>query len=635
MMRRLVGLVALAMILAAGCAETQTSSPAAAAGAVADKPAVDPLAGLDRAVKLWEEGLPVGEEERLVQVEKDFKKVIASGWEPTWSGLAPNLTDKQIAAMSSEDLGKACFTSGLPARTVLLYNSRYVAIKRLEIMYKGYAELFARPDCWKAFPATSDFYASQLDPRGKGTDNVNGIMGLAQLPEFYPYPPVRKSLAGHERELIAAHLVALKKISVYLGSPVKSGEAEPFFSANAPYELITWGLALGHRLLPEQYAAACEALRRLPQGDGQSRGDVKKYVDLAIEQLQPFVVKLAPAVAIDKAVIPKAVADLIADLGNEDFKKRQAAEQALVEMGQSAVAGLQAAAKDPDPERSSLAKPAIKTIEERRWGPAVNGVRLGVRADTRSWRADQIPSFLVDIRNDGPRQFLCIVAGQRNCQLAVDGQWYKWPAGLGGGVMPPLLVGQPITDTLITLSPMWEEAVADELEWRQDGFITPEGRKRLELKPGRHTVRVGWIVEPTRVDTGGGFRVIGPPLEIEIKPVAGPQSPTWPASAELTVAVVDLAFKHGLMINEIAHGQDKAEGAKRLAETIQSAETVERLAAKSPPLLPAAKRFRQALLEFREALEKNQPTKTADAAIFAARFELINTLVGAKVLPVD
>jgi hypothetical protein len=232
------------------------------------------------------------EERRLDAVTRRLRESVASGWRPPWSDLEIQMTDEQIASASTETLAKACFASGLPARTFLLSNSPNAAIRRLEVLYRGYAELFGRADAWKVPIAVIDLYASALDPRGQAVGNVNAIMGLTTLPELYGYPSIRKSMVGHEKEIIVAHIRGLERISAYLASDLELGQedaSQPFFSVTAPITLVRWALALGRRLSVERYELAYTALSeyRWLQGDDPRR--VKPFLDRAVKELGRFI----------------------------------------------------------------------------------------------------------------------------------------------------------------------------------------------------------------------------------------------------------------------------------------------------------------------------------------------------------
>jgi len=277
--------------LPSASAATSQTTPSATQPAPSQPQRINPLANIDSVIRDFQKGLEQSEDLRLAQFDLELRRSLQLGWKPPWSDLAPGLTDEQIRTMSTEDLGKACLASGLPARSMMIYDNPHFGIRRLEILHKGYTELFRRPDSWKAFAAVADLCSSQLDPNGPTNDNVNAVMVLTSLPYFYGYPAIRKQLAGHEREIISAHLQSLKRISAYLDAPPGKGQAAnsaPFFSATAPTSLITSALALGKAVSPEKYEAARLALSRHQWAKDYSARDVKQYVDDATSELQRF-----------------------------------------------------------------------------------------------------------------------------------------------------------------------------------------------------------------------------------------------------------------------------------------------------------------------------------------------------------
>jgi len=269
----------------------QDSAGAIQPAPVATRPAFDPLAGLDEAIRQYKKGLDPVEQERLKKMDDSWKQDLKRGWKPPWSHLAANLTDQEIESLSTAELGRRLFDNGLPARTLMLYNSTNAGIKRLEVLYKGYKELFHRSDCWKGLIASLDYYAAQLAVSGKATDNVNAITGLMTVPKFYSYPAIRVNITGHEREIIAAHVRALRRISAYLNASAAStgkGQHEAFFAPMAPSALINWALALGQGLSEQQYQAARAALANPKWAKGIPASEVRAYIDEAAIMLEKF-----------------------------------------------------------------------------------------------------------------------------------------------------------------------------------------------------------------------------------------------------------------------------------------------------------------------------------------------------------
>jgi len=279
-----VGLGLLLGLAAAWAGDDSATAPAT-------RLAFEPLAGLDQAIREYKKGLDAVEEARLKRLEDDLKESLKSGWKPTWSDLDAKLTDKEIESLSTTELSRRLFDSGLPARTLMLYDSANAGIRRLEVLHKGYKELFHRPDCWKGLVASMDYYAAQLDVHAKGTVNVNAITGLMTVPMFYTYPVIRANITGHEREIIAAHVRALKRLSAYLSASVAAtgtDKPKPFFAAMAPSALTNWALVLGQGLSEQQYQAARAALSHPKWAGGLVASDMRPYIDEAAIVLQQF-----------------------------------------------------------------------------------------------------------------------------------------------------------------------------------------------------------------------------------------------------------------------------------------------------------------------------------------------------------
>jgi len=258
------------------------------ATAPATRAQADPLAGLSAVIRRYDKRPDAAEQRRLDSLENRLKESLKSGWKPPWADLAVQLTDEGIQSLSTADLGRRLFDTGLPARTLMLYESPDYGIRRLEVLYKGYRELFLRPDCWKGLVAALDSYSAQLDVRANATVNVNAITGLTIIPEFYAYPPIRATLSGHEREIIAAHVRALKKLSEYLtaSAALQNTERSRAFSTRmAPSALINWGLAISRSLSEQEYQVAHDRLSSAQSAARFQSGDIKSFVDWAIIEL--------------------------------------------------------------------------------------------------------------------------------------------------------------------------------------------------------------------------------------------------------------------------------------------------------------------------------------------------------------
>ena len=77
-----------------------------------------------------------------------------------------------------------------------------------------------------------------------------------------------------------------------------------------------------------------------------------------------------------------------------------------------------------------MRSPRIRQVET--WSAPVEGVRIRLRAEKRTWQAGEIPALYWDAENVGTRKSLHVTAGQRAAQLEVDGVWYLWPSKPAG-----------------------------------------------------------------------------------------------------------------------------------------------------------------------------------------------------------
>ena len=172
------------------------------------------------------------------------------------------------------------------------------------------------------------------------------------------------------------------------------------------------------------------------------------------------------------------------------------------------------------------------------WSAARDGVQMRLSAARLVWRADEVPKLKWAVRNVGTRQFVQLSDRQRDAQLEVDGVWYQWPAGLRGGALPELPPGKSLLDQAITMGPIWSRARAEDLEWSMNGpgWVSSEAGSSLILSPGKHTIRAAAVVRPSRVDTGDGFRVISPPLELVVEASPAGQASAWPPQPEVLTA---------------------------------------------------------------------------------------------------
>jgi len=116
---------------------------------------------------------------------------------------------------------------------------------------------------------------------------------------------------------------------------------------------------------------------------------------------------------------------------------------------------------------------------EPTWGESVEGLQCRLRPDRRTWRPTETPSFSFDIRNRGKRTFPFWPAHKLElCQIEFDGKWHRWPC--------PVMID----------SQVWRLAPGT-----QYNAVTIELDKRfkIDIKPGKHIVRIAFSLEAVRV----------------------------------------------------------------------------------------------------------------------------------------
>jgi hypothetical protein len=163
------------------------------------------------------------------------------------------------------------------------------------------------------------------------------------------------------------------------------------------------------------------------------------------------------------------------------------------------------------------------------WGPAVDGIQCRLRPDKLVWKAGEVPTFKVDVRNQGTQQKLTITLAQALHHLEVDGTLYHWVAD-GAGLLKPLLPGQRYDDIPFTLTDDWSTGPQPDSPPPGIGSGLVIKLQPLNLTPGKHTIRVAMFAVPaTAVDALQikPVRVLSNAIEIEIQPAPAPKSSVY------------------------------------------------------------------------------------------------------------
>ncbi|MBN2139345.1 MAG: hypothetical protein JW720_16195 [Sedimentisphaerales bacterium] len=131
---------------------------------------------------------------------------------------------------------------------------------------------------------------------------------------------------------------------------------------------------------------------------------------------------------------------------------------------------------------------SLSGLSSSDWGPSAEGLQCRLAVERQTWRADETLSFSFDLRNRGRRTFAFWPRQKVElAEIEFDGKWYRWPRDVK------------------TEGQVWKlgpgsqyYAVTIELD-RQFG---------IDIRPGRHTVRLAYVLE--------GVRVVSNPVAIRI-----------------------------------------------------------------------------------------------------------------------
>ncbi|HLW64989.1 MAG TPA: hypothetical protein VKS79_06670 [Gemmataceae bacterium] len=102
------------------------------------------------------------------------------------------------------------------------------------------------------------------------------------------------------------------------------------------------------------------------------------------------------------------------------------------------------------------------------WGEPVEGLQCWLEADRTTWKAGDVPTFKLHVRDLGKRE-LVIHMAYSACKIEVDGDWYRWggPVSIPAGPWP---AGKQYEDFEVVV------------KLEKTGWVTDN--KRLDLKPG-------------------------------------------------------------------------------------------------------------------------------------------------------
>jgi RNA polymerase sigma factor (sigma-70 family) len=154
-------------------------------------------------------------------------------------------------------------------------------------------------------------------------------------------------------------------------------------------------------------------------------------------------------------------------------------------------------------KKAAAVAPRQAAPKDDGWGQAIGGVRIRASVAKKVWRADETPEVWLDL--DNPRGGELVVRRMPHCDIVVDGEWYVM-------AMPKIVAGAQAAHngdrmerfTAVSLEgKKWvlKSAVkADPTDGRAYlGKLlraAEDPANRLELKPGKHMIRVACGIGP-------------------------------------------------------------------------------------------------------------------------------------------
>lgn len=156
-------------------------------------------------------------------------------------------------------------------------------------------------------------------------------------------PALREALGNEDPEVRWRAIYALSLVDIDL-LPTQPDAARTLYASAARARLQKDGLETARRLYTE-------VLQRFPE----TRWAAAARERLAALQPQPRQTEPKPT--------PQAIAQLIAQLGQDSWAERQEASRRLAQLGEAARAALEAAAQGPDPEVAWRARQLLRRLE--------------------------------------------------------------------------------------------------------------------------------------------------------------------------------------------------------------------------------------------------------------------------------
>ena len=193
--------------------------------------------------------------------------------------------------LSTFELIEDCFSRGIFANEMTIYNDPVAGYESLRIFHNGFSELFSREDLWKGILHLYDYLSSKLDTQADLQQIVTTSENLDAMKKLYGLSPFREQVKGKEGLFLAANMRVLKRFKWFLENydPKKLGtEGSPGFFGE-PCSVAQVALMLAKQVDSKRYAQIEPAITSIRWPKEQNVKDLKEYLDLVITSLDGFV----------------------------------------------------------------------------------------------------------------------------------------------------------------------------------------------------------------------------------------------------------------------------------------------------------------------------------------------------------
>ena len=151
--------------------------------------------------------------------------------------------------------------------------------------------------------------------------------------------------------------------------------------------------------------------------------------------------------------------------------------------------------------------------EDHAWGEAIGGVQCRLLQPEDAWELGQPLRLQMEVRNTGAKKWARHTHPAMQCQVEVDGTWFKWvgqtAVRAGKNPFPP--------------APVEKEAsrVPIEVDW---AWVSDAGQ-HLKPSPGEHTLRVAIPVIPLQNQEAKPARIVSNVLKVKVAAVVKDSAP--------------------------------------------------------------------------------------------------------------